>query len=181
MNKQIKEQTNLLIAWPAVSPTRHKEEIIKILKENHYDIIDIRVCSLSYDQLRSLMYVIYQQEHWIGHSLNHFKGLTDKASACYHTDDMVVFLLNESSPSQLIKLKNLLREHYKINKSSFHSSDSLEEVKKILDIINQIKTNRFDTQFENQVSIIKSLLLSLKRRIMYHIGILFLHHDKKIK
>lgn len=177
------DDIRLLYAWPIVSGNEKQVKIVEDVEEAGGRIIYTCQQAINFDELQALLFFIYQDEHWLGHHFNRFKGIRDKANSCYAPSEVFsLYIIQGLDTHQLTNVKKMLRKHLSIGKASVHTSDSTKETRALLELIrHEDWRSKLIQQFNIYSQSKNSFLISVARRIKYRLQVIFLHKDKKIK
>lgn len=95
-----------------------------------------RDIQINYNGLRNLMIQVYAANAWSGTVDNHFKGITGKVDSCYSsTDRMKVYIVEAESVDKIQRVKEKIRGDFGIGRASCHSSDTYDEVLRIVHLL----------------------------------------------
>lgn len=151
----LKNNIQLLIAWPKIAESRKLNVVQEILDKNGCKIIYKKKLRFSREELWNLIFQIYKQEHWIGHTKNNFEGITLKADLCYDNNGLLeVYVIDTPSIEMLNSAKQKIREFFLIGKSSIHTTDSKKET---LDILMFIFDKNYNTLLYDSVQQLKEM------------------------
>jgi len=132
VNKYIEYAENVYIAfvWPSAQGFDDElDELIQnvIYKESIY---------LTKNGAHNLLSQIYKGETWLGKQENNYNGVIGKLSACFKYDKPVrVFAFNAKNFDEVLKLKESVREIFKLGKHSIHITDTKEEAVAISNMV----------------------------------------------
>lgn len=118
----------MLFLWPKgtknISAVKRTLQIIN----EEVDVVYESDLKLSYKAIRNLMVQLYGHMDWIGNIDNDFKGIYKKADEVWDNSGKVkVFLVRAKSCSDVLNLKNSIRDLFGIGLSSIHSTDNMRE------------------------------------------------------
>lgn len=109
------------ILWPVANGFQN-------IFEAEFDVIIKKEVILNENGFLNLIKLIYSGENWLNDSSD--LGLISKFNNCYIKDiPLTIYLIQCNSFEELIKKKNHVRAAIKIDKSSLHITDTLNEVK----------------------------------------------------
>lgn len=157
----LKDNIYILFAWPKIAENRNIKVIDRILEKKQCKVIYRKRLKFNREELRSLVFQIYKDEHWIGNNKNNFKGINLKTDLCYDKSGCVeIYILDCSSLELLVMAKEEIRDIFGIGKSSTHSTDTKEETMELINFIldknfHKLLCNSFQTNRSLKYSWIK--------------------------
>lgn len=108
----------------------------KLIEENIPNIIYRKQIKLNANGAHNLLSQIYFSEKWIGDVENNFKGAQFKLVECFKNFDPIrVIAFQADSLVKTNKIKDKIREIFKIGKSSIHITDTKEETLRLAKLI----------------------------------------------
>lgn len=132
----LKKEVYALFVWPRVGKDENIRYIKETLEEDNCNIIYKKQLKLDRKELWNLIFNIYKNDHWVGHTRGNFRPVKDKKDLCYNEEGYLwVYVLDCLNLETLNKVKNILRNFFQVGKSSIHTMDTWEESVEILDII----------------------------------------------
>ena len=122
-----KEQTYVVCLWPAGYDEEKNKAADKILRENSHVVYHKQI-RFNYNGIRQLVTQVYHHQEWTGGLENGFSGTEGKAKPCYAPNKLTtVYVIEGITQPEIIKLKNKIRDIYKIENHSIHITDTKEE------------------------------------------------------
>lgn len=118
----------LACLWPVASEEK-RSEAVRLIEAEHAIVYSTSV-SLTKVGLRNFMLQIYQQQDWIGTIENHFAGIMGKVDDCFvPSSPMEAILFEGGELDGVLRMKDRIREIFKLGKHAIHISDSNEETR----------------------------------------------------
>ena len=117
--------------WPSAYGNTSK--INKIIKNKIY-YKEIKLNSIG---AHNLLAEVYKDQNWIGNSKNNYKGTIGKLKECFKDFNRPLRLIvfQERSHSDVIKIKDKIRNIFKIGKHSIHITDTKNEMLELSKIV----------------------------------------------
>ena len=143
-----KKNLYLAFIWPT-SGGKHESKIKKIFSK-YGEIVYRKSFNLSKTGELNLIRNLYKNERWVGSSSNRFIGAQNKANWCFEKKGSVRVILFEST-GPVTKLKDEIRDLFKVNKHSIHITDTFHEVEEFSKLVfndNTIHWMNFSTRNE---------------------------------
>lgn len=136
---------NLHIAclWPKMGNAKNKEFAFNYLKK-HFSVYYSKTMRMSLEGLSRFIYESYKHQDWVGGEDNDYRGARSKAANCYAANAQVQFVLFEAADlEEVLKAKDAIREHYRLDKHALHITDDLNETQDIIDLIFTEQSRQF--------------------------------------
>ena len=124
-------RTYMVSVWPRVSG---QEEPLREILANSGSIIYHKSVDMSLNGMINLMRHAYREEAWLGGYHNDFEGAQNKASFCFKEGNPLRVYLFEST-SDLIRMKDEIRELYKVEKHAVHINDTAAETVELSELL----------------------------------------------
>lgn len=125
--KYSKKNLFLACIWPRAQGGETREHAIELIRGKH-PIVYRKDVKLSYKALERLISQIYINDSWVGNAIDNFKGARRKALSCFDPKGIETFILFEGKDTgDTLKLKDDVREIFKVGKHSIHISDNNDE------------------------------------------------------
>lgn len=153
-NKFIEYSNNSYIAlvWPsAVGFDDELEELIP-------NVIYKKQVNLTLNGAHNLLAEVYHGEEWLGDRQNNFSGFKGKLVECFKSKNSLrVIAFQSESLKEVYKVKEKVRDIFKIGKHSIHITDTKQEAIRIsrlvfnensLHFLNYARPNKFQSTFE---------------------------------
>lgn len=138
---------NLFVAclWPRLGKIEDRAIARDLIRDNS-DILYMKEISMSLENLSMFVYEIYNHQSWVGNKENNFSGARNKAINCYGKNKLVQFVFFKADNlEKVLKIKDEIRKHYKIEKHALHITDNDKETQEICDLILTEKGRHFTT------------------------------------
>ena len=153
VNKYIEYADDVYIAFVWPSAQGYDEDLDELIQNAIYK----ESIYLTKNGAHNLLSQIYKGEAWLGKKEDNYNGVIGKLNACFKYDKPVrVFAFNAKNFDDVLKLKENVREVFKLGKHSIHITDTKQEAVDISNMIfnkngvhflNYAKPNKFrDTQ-----------------------------------
>lgn len=124
------KNTYIAFVWPTA---RAFDKSLKTLFSN---IVYMRNIKLNSNGAHNLLSVIYEGESWLGSIEDNFAGVTKKKIRCFRSYDHVrVIAFQASSLEEVVRMKEEIRDFFKVGKHSIHITDTKEEAVRISRIV----------------------------------------------
>lgn len=121
-----KSDTYIIVLWPRAKG--YENEVESIIKDTCEVVYKKDKIKLSYNGLRNFIVQAYATHHWVGNIEERFKGATPQIQGCYDKDGMIVtYVLQCDSLEDILRVKDKIRDLYKIGNYSVHSTDNQVE------------------------------------------------------
>lgn len=146
---------NLFVAclWPKLGKIEDRVRAIEIIEEE-CNILYTKEISMTLNDLSMFVYEIYNHQDWVGDKHNNFAGARDKALNCYGTNKKVQFVIFKAiNLDRVLKIKDEIRDFYKLEKHALHITDNDEETEEIFNLILTERQKDFSSssmRFANQ-------------------------------
>ena len=127
-NVFIEHSNDIYIAliWP--SATGSEIKIDNIIP----NIVYKKNIVLNYNGAHNLLTQIYFKEKWLGTVQSNYKGCHAKVVECFKTKNAIrAYVFKSKSIDDVLKIKEAIRDHFKIGKHSVHITDTHEEAIRI--------------------------------------------------
>lgn len=135
---KLKDNVYFSCIWPVASKNINEDmkgEINQIYSKYGKQVL-IKEIDLSYEALHSLIAQIYSHHSWVGTPSNNFMGAHNKAKACYTNNASVFIYVFECNDFQnVLRLKQEIREVFKLGNHSIHITDNREETIQIANLL----------------------------------------------
>ena len=138
------KKVHIAIAWPSGVKSGF------IFERFLPNIVYKKEINFTLNGIKNLVSLVYENEKWLGSIKNNFSGALIKAIACYADYPLTIFLFKPEKKSDLIKIKNKVRNIIGIKKHSLHINDLHSECIRIclsllnensIDLLNKTKLN----------------------------------------
>lgn len=160
-NKFIEYSNNSYIAlvWP--SAVGFDDELDKLIP----NVIYKKLVNLTLNGAHNLLAAVYRGEEWLGGRENNFSGVKGKLVECFKSKNSLrVIAFQSKNIKEVYKVKEKVREIFKIGKHSIHITDTKQEAIRIsrlvfnensIHFLNYARPNKFQSTFEqlNQFSL----------------------------
>ncbi|MFC1772743.1 hypothetical protein ACFL3A_05260 [Pseudomonadota bacterium] len=137
----------LAFVWPAAQG--FDDDIETIFSRIAYK----KNVSLNYNGAHNLLSQVYQDEHWLGAKDQNYPGVRNKLVGCFpNFNDVRVYLFQADGLSEVLALKDQVRDLFNLEKHAIHITDTPEETMRIgrlvfnensLHFLNNANPNRF--------------------------------------
>jgi len=118
---ELKKNTYVIILYPSVQ----FNDIVEKTILRKCDIVYKKEINLNKFGLFNLIKHIYFGMEWIGHWDNMFNGICEKLKFCYsQLNQTIAYLVESDSLENIIDIKKSIREIYKIDNHSCHTTDN---------------------------------------------------------
>lgn len=153
-NKFIEYSNNSYIAlvWP--SAVGFDDELDKLIP----NVIYKKLVNLTLNGAHNLLAEVYRGEEWLGDRENNFSGVKGKLVECFKSKNSLrVIAFQSKSLKEVYKVKEKVRELFKIGKHSIHITDTKQEAIRIsrlvfnensIHFLNYARPNKFQSTFE---------------------------------
>lgn len=114
--------------WPRAVDKDRKRERTDNLVSNHFNVIYRKEINLSNRALRYLIMQVYCGFEWMGEIETYFSGAKVKSDQCWAENSSAVFYFAEGPKlEEVLKIKEEIRDIYKVENHSIHITDNNEE------------------------------------------------------
>jgi len=124
VNKFIEHSKNayLAIIWPSAEGSELRKESINMFP----NVIYRKDIEFTPNGGKNLITQVYKGEEWVGSTKDNFKGALNKAAWCFSGSNNLatVIAFQSKSLSSVIKIKEEIRDLFRIDKHSIHITDS---------------------------------------------------------
>lgn len=122
---ELDSSLRIITFWPKAATI--DESTMKIL--NKYGSVITKVeHSFSFQGLVEVVKVAYSKEKWLGGHEDNFSGAQNKAKWCFDDKNKTsFFLFKPNKDSDLVEMKESIRDQYKLEKHALHINDTWEE------------------------------------------------------
>lgn len=123
--------------WPnGCKMKKQREEALQLLEQN-FPIVSICRHDLGQNGLRNLLIQVYGFMSWTGNANNHFSGVYHKLNEISTANNSVVdfILFQASNLDKVLKVKDQIRDIFKIDKGAIHITDNTNETVQIANLI----------------------------------------------
>lgn len=129
---KLKKNTYIVTIFPSAI-SKH-EEIIKAINKRGRVVYEKKIFIRNQGPL-NLMRQMYDDQKWLGNLVNNFKGGQIKAMNCFVNKGPVrIFLIESKDLDRVNKIKNEIRDIFKIGNHSVHINDSHDYTVKLAQI-----------------------------------------------
>ena len=117
--------------WPKMGNTKNKNKAIQIIKKR-YPICYKKNLKVTFKSFIKIIIKVYKDQSWVGSENNNYAGATDKALNCYSKNGFISFVFFQADNlSEVLSLKQDIRNLYPLEKHSIHITDNIKETKDI--------------------------------------------------
>lgn len=137
--------TNLHLAclWPKMGNLKEKQFALDYLHQ-HFTIYYTKSMRMPLEGLTRLIYESYKHQDWVGDYNNNFSGARSKALNCYASHGIVQFVLFRANDlDNVLKAKEVIREHYQLDKHALHITDDDRETKEMMELVFTERAKQF--------------------------------------
>ncbi len=128
---KLKSQTRLVVLWPTAEGNQNEVEAVL----NKYgDIVHFKELNLTSTGAHNLVSLAYRNEPWVGSVSDGYAGATNKANWCFSKNGPLRVFVFESD-SDLVKMKDEIRDIFKVDKHSIHINDTYQETLELAEIL----------------------------------------------
>ena len=119
----LKKNCRLVFIWPSANG---QQELLEATLRKYADIVYYKEIVFNNRGAHNITAMAYQNEPWVGNPDNGYAGATSKAKLCFEGGSTLRLFLIEST-ADLIKMKEEIRDIFKIEKHSIHINDTYQE------------------------------------------------------
>ncbi len=124
------ENVHVAFIWP--SAIGYDDKLEKVFP----NIVYRKNIKLNSKGAHNLISQIYSGEEWVGDLSDNYKGAQNKAIECFRNFNPVRIIFFQSDDfNEVLKIKEKVREIYKIGKHSIHITDTKEEAVKVSRVV----------------------------------------------
>lgn len=149
---EIKKNIACINIWPSAKGNDDK------LKELINNVVYFKEVSLNENGAFNYLAQIYKEYSWAQNSGDGFSGVYRKLVPCFPTFDPVkVYFVETNDFNNILKLKEEIRDIYKIEKHSVHATDNINETIEMarillsqnsIDFMNHCNSTKFKSTFD---------------------------------
>ena len=122
-----KEQTYIVCLWPAGYDEEKNKMTDSIIRESVHVVYQKKI-RFNYNGIKQLVTQVYHHQSWTGSLDNGFSGVDGKARPCYAKNyPTTVYVIEGITQSEIVELKNKIRDIYQIENHSIHITDTKDE------------------------------------------------------
>lgn len=132
---QNKKKLFLACIWPRACDEDKRKQAINVIKENGKIVYEKDVI-FSAHGMHNFMIQVYGEQEWTGNYQNHHKGIKAKLDACFADGKSTkTVLFHCDSLDNVIRIKDKIRNIFKIDKHSVHITDNDKETQMLSNVI----------------------------------------------
>jgi len=129
---ELKDNVYMILLWPSSGGGKEKE--LKNILDKYGKVIYRKEIKLKNLGPVNLIRQVYKKEKWVGSTKDGYIGAYNKAKWCFDKNTPLRVILFESD-KDMVKMKDEIRNLYKVGKHSVHINDTKEEALELVGLL----------------------------------------------